>query len=85
MEIKEIKDELYKLAGAEKASAKSDDGSSSQYASFSKALNPTSLPMLGVRLPELHKIAKKLPKMIIKSSLAKILWILLKWKLFRPW
>lgn len=62
MEIKEIKDELYKLAGTEKAAAKSDDGSSSQYADFSKALNPTSLPMLGVRLPELRKLAKKIAK-----------------------
>ena len=62
MEIKEIKDELYKLAGAEKKAAKSDDGASSQYASFSKALNPTSLPMIGVRLPELRKLAKKIAK-----------------------
>lgn len=62
MEIKEIKDELYRLAGAEKAAASSVSSDKSQYADFSKALNPTSLPMLGVRLPELRKLAKKIAK-----------------------
>ena len=69
MEIKEIKDELYKLAGAEKAAASSASGDKSQYADFSKALNPTSLPMLGVRLPELRKLAKKIAKDDYKSFL----------------
>ncbi|MCR4630689.1 MAG: DNA alkylation repair protein [Treponema sp.] len=57
MEIREIKDELYRLAGAESGA----DGSS-KYADFSKSLNPTSLPMLGVRLPELRKLAKRIAK-----------------------
>ena len=69
MEIKEIKDELYRLAGAEKAAASSASGDKSQYADFSKALNPTSLPMLGVRLPELRKLAKKIAKDDYKSFL----------------
>ena len=62
MEIKEIKDELYRLAGAEKATGTAADGDKSQYADFSKTLNPTSLPMLGVRLPELRKLAKRIAK-----------------------
>ena len=69
MEIKEIKDELYRRAGAEKAAASSASGDKSQYADFSKALNPTSLPMLGVRLPELRKLAKKIAKDDYKSFL----------------
>lgn len=47
MTIEEIRKELAALSGG-------------QYASFSKALNPTSLPMLGVRLPDLRKLAKKI-------------------------
>ncbi|MBP3742404.1 MAG: DNA alkylation repair protein [Treponema sp.] len=68
MEIKEIKDELYRLAGAEKAAESGADGSS-KYADFSKSLNPTSLPMLGVRLPELRKLAKKIAKNDYKKFL----------------
>ena len=59
MEIKEIKAELYALAAKEK---KSDKDGPSIYAEFSKSLNPTSLPLLGVRLPELRKLAKKIAK-----------------------
>ena len=51
MTIEDIKSELLALAG---------NKGQSQYAEFSKSLNPTSLPMLGVRLPELRKVAKKI-------------------------
>ena len=55
MQIEEIKNELLSLADK-------SNGSATQYADFSKSLNPTSLPMLGVRLPELRKLAKKIAK-----------------------
>ena len=57
MEIEKIKAELYELAAAEK---KSSPEGQSIYADFSKGLNPTSLPMLGVRLPDLRRLAKKI-------------------------
>ena len=62
MEIKEIKKKLSELAESEKAAASSANGDKSQYADFSKSLNPTSLPMLGVRLPDLRKLAKEIAK-----------------------
>ena len=33
-----------------------------KYKDFSSSLNPTALPMLGVRIPELRKIAKEIEK-----------------------
>ena len=59
MEIEKIKAELYALAAKEK---KSDKDGPSFYAEFSKSLNPASLPLLGVRIPELRKLAKKIAK-----------------------
>lgn len=69
MKIEDIKKKLSVLAGAEKAAASSANGNKSQYADFSKALNPTSLPMLGVRLPDLRKLAKEIAKNDYKEFL----------------
>lgn len=57
MTIKEIKTELYELAGVEE---RVEGAEYSVYGEFSKSLNPTALPMIGVRIPDLRKIAKRI-------------------------